>query len=36
MKTKTLNITTLALHKVGERVIFRVTEMIAIWVEKPQ
>ena len=26
----------LSRHKVGERVIFRVTEMIAIWVEKPQ
>jgi len=26
----------LSRHKVGERVIFRVTEMIAIWIEKPQ
>ena len=23
-------------HKLGERVVFRVTEMIAIWIEKPQ
>ena len=26
----------LSRHKVGEQVVFRVTEMIAIWVEKPQ
>jgi hypothetical protein len=26
----------LSRHKLGERVVFRVTEMIAIWVEKPQ
>ena len=26
----------LSRHKVGERVVFRVTEMVAIWVEKPQ
>ncbi len=26
----------LSRHKVGERVVFRVTEMVAIWVEKPE
>ena len=26
----------LSRHKVGEQLVFRVTEMIAIWVEKPQ
>jgi len=26
----------LSRHKVGERIVYRVTEMVAIWVEKPQ
>jgi hypothetical protein len=26
----------LSRHKVGEQLVFRVTEMIAVWVEKPQ